>query len=436
MVTRVPVYLGGTGESTQSAAQAALGLHSSNSVVFTTVTIGSTNVLANDYATYLNAQSNDGATLLSARANDLATWNSAQGNDHSTLLSARANDLATYNSALANDYSTYTAITNNPSLKFTSTKTFASDLVIEGNLFVLGDSITANVSNIVTEDKSIAINWNSSDALAEGAGIQIAGTSNAFIANLIFAAASTSKFRIGVGTLTSADDIARTQDYQANDLTTYRSALANDLSTWNSAQGNDHSTLLSARANDLATWNSAQGNDHSTLLSARANDLATWNSAQGNDHSTLLSARANDLATYNAALANDFSSYNYLNSNISFSANLATFNTNVSFAKANVLQQTLTDAATIAWDTSLGQIATVTLGASRTMGAPTNLRVGTYILHVIQGGAGSYTITWNGVFKWTAAVAPTLSTTVGRRDVFSFISDGTNLYGAMIPDVR
>lgn len=177
-------------------------------------------------------------------------------------------------------------------------------------------------------------------------------------------------------------------------------------------------------------------NDGATLLTARSNDWNTYSTLAANDGATLLTARGNDYTTYLAALSNDFSSYTYLNSNISFSANLATFNTNVSFAKANILQQTLTDAATISWDTSLGQIATVTLGASRTMGAPTNLRVGTYILHVIQGGTGSYTITWNGVFKWTAAVAPTLSTVVGRRDVFSFISDGTNLYGAMIPDVR
>jgi len=105
-------------------------------------------------------------------------------------------------------------------------------------------------------------------------------------------------------------------------------------------------------------------------------------------------------------------------------------------AKANNLSQTLTDAATISWDASLGRVATITLGGSRTIAAPTNLRVGTYILHVIQGGTGSYTITWNSVFKWTAAVPPTLSTAVGRRDVFSFVSDGTNLYGAMIPDVR
>ena len=113
-----------------------------------------------------------------------------------------------------------------------------------------------------------------------------------------------------------------------------------------------------------------------------------------------------------------------------------TFTGTVSVAQANVLNQTLTDAATIAWNTSSGQVATVTLGASRTMGAPSNLKVGTYILHVIQGGSGSYGITWNSVFKWPAGVAPVLSTAVGARDVFSFISDGTNLYGSYLTDVK
>jgi hypothetical protein len=111
-----------------------------------------------------------------------------------------------------------------------------------------------------------------------------------------------------------------------------------------------------------------------------------------------------------------------------------------SVAKANALNQILTDAATISWDGSLGQIASITLtdgvGATRTFGAPTNLRVGTYILYVTQGGTGSKDITWNSVFKWTQGVKPVLSTVAGRVDIFSFISDGTNLYGVMIPDVR
>ena len=105
-------------------------------------------------------------------------------------------------------------------------------------------------------------------------------------------------------------------------------------------------------------------------------------------------------------------------------------------AGATVLSQTLTDGVTVTWDIPKGQIATLTLGGNRTMAAPTNLKVGTFVLHVIQDGTGGRTITWNSVFKWTQGVAPTLSTAIGARDVFSFVCDGTNLYGAMIPDVR
>jgi hypothetical protein len=328
-------------------------------------------IAANDYNTYLAAQANDGvtldtargndhSTLLSAHANDLATWNSAQGNDHSTLLSARANDLATWNSAQgndhstlltarSNDYNTYNAIINDSTVKFTSNKTFARDLVIEGNLFILGDSVTANVSNISTEDKTIIINWNSTDALAEGSGIQVAGTSSALLANLIYASASVSKFRVGVGTLTSDDDIARTRDYQANDWSTYSTLAANDGATlltarsndWNtystsaandgatllSARQNDHVTYLAALANDGATLLTARQNDHVTYLAALANDGATLLTAHQNDHvtylaalandgATLLSARGNDYTTYLAALANDFNTYTSLNANL------------------------------------------------------------------------------------------------------------------------
>jgi serine acetyltransferase len=104
--------------------------------------------------------------------------------------------------------------------------------------------------------------------------------------------------------------------------------------------------------------------------------------------------------------------------------------------KSNALSQTLTDGATISWDTSLGRVATVTLGGARTLAAPTNLKVGTYILNVLQDATGSRTLTWNAVFKWTGGVAPVLTTTANARDVFSFFSDGTNLYGSYLPDVK
>lgn len=89
----------------------------------------------------------------------------------------------------------------------------------------------------------------------------------------------------------------------------------------------------------------------------------------------------------------------------------------------------LTDAATIAWDTDLGQTATFTfVSTNRTMGAPTNLKNGAfYSLAVIQN-AGANTLTWNAVFKWANGTAPTLSSGAGAKDYFVFRSDGTNLY--------
>lgn len=89
---------------------------------------------------------------------------------------------------------------------------------------------------------------------------------------------------------------------------------------------------------------------------------------------------------------------------------------------------TLTDGATINWDTATGQVATVTLGGNRTVAAPTNLANGAfYALEIIQG-TGGQTLAWNTVFKFTGAVAPTLSTAAGAKDFITFRSDGTNLY--------
>jgi len=89
----------------------------------------------------------------------------------------------------------------------------------------------------------------------------------------------------------------------------------------------------------------------------------------------------------------------------------------------------LTDAATIAWDTTTGQVATFTfVSTNRTMGAPTGLVSGAfYALAVIQN-AGSNTLTWNSVFKWANGTAPTLSTAAAAQDYFVFRSNGTNLY--------
>ena len=90
---------------------------------------------------------------------------------------------------------------------------------------------------------------------------------------------------------------------------------------------------------------------------------------------------------------------------------------------------TLSDAATVAWDTTLGQVATFTfVSSNRTMGAPSSLVSGAfYALAVIQN-SGSNTLTWNSIFKWASGTAPTLSTAASAKDYFVFRTDGTNLY--------
>lgn len=110
-----------------------------------------------------------------------------------------------------------------------------------------------------------------------------------------------------------------------------------------------------------------------------------------------------------------------------------------SVAKANALNQTLTYGANAFtnWDASLGQVATVTLtGSNTTLNVATNLRVGTYVLHVIQDATGNRLITFGSGYKFTGAFTPPLTSNANARDIFSFISDGTNMYGVMVPDVR
>jgi hypothetical protein len=90
----------------------------------------------------------------------------------------------------------------------------------------------------------------------------------------------------------------------------------------------------------------------------------------------------------------------------------------VSIGLASSAFQTLTDAATIAWDMSAGYNAKVTLGGNRTAGAPTNPVEGrTYSLLLTQDGTGSRTWTPAASMKFGAAGNPTLSTGAGKKDM-------------------
>lgn len=88
----------------------------------------------------------------------------------------------------------------------------------------------------------------------------------------------------------------------------------------------------------------------------------------------------------------------------------------------------LTDGATITWATATtGQVASITLAGSRTMGAPSGVvRYALYLLRVTQDSTGSRTLAWSAAFKFGTSGAPTLTTTANKTDILSFVGGSAN----------
>ena len=98
-------------------------------------------------------------------------------------------------------------------------------------------------------------------------------------------------------------------------------------------------------------------------------------------------------------------------------------------AQQNFNNTALTFDATQDWALAANQVATLTLTANTTFDSPTQMVDGAfYSLIIIQDGTGGWTASWNGVFKWAAAAAPTLTTTAAAKDIFVWRSDGANMY--------
>lgn len=90
-----------------------------------------------------------------------------------------------------------------------------------------------------------------------------------------------------------------------------------------------------------------------------------------------------------------------------------------------------TDAATITFDLSTS-LHTVTLGGNRTL-ALSNETVGqSFVIRLVQDGTGSRTVTWFTTIKWAGGSAPTLTTTVGKADVFGFIVTAAGAYEGFV----
>ena len=100
-----------------------------------------------------------------------------------------------------------------------------------------------------------------------------------------------------------------------------------------------------------------------------------------------------------------------------------------SYTEGVVVIGTVTTASTISLSSGTVQTATLTASTACTFTMPTATAGKSFMLFLKQAAStGGGTATFTGV-KWNATGTPTVTSTAGSMDIFSFTSDGTNWYG-------
>lgn len=77
-----------------------------------------------------------------------------------------------------------------------------------------------------------------------------------------------------------------------------------------------------------------------------------------------------------------------------------------------------------------GTILSMTLTDNCLITFPANTAGKSFLLILKQDGSGGKTVTWDSDVRWPSSVAPTLTSTANKVDIFSFVCDGTYWYGA------
>jgi len=163
-----------------------------------------------------------------------------------------------------------------------------------------------------------------------------------------------------------------------------------------------------------------------TNLASTTGTIATLNSTTGT------------IATLNSTTGTIGNLSTTLTGDLTISAGVATAST-ATVAKLASAQEytaahnfnatTLTSGTSIAWDLSSNQVARLVLSTDGTMADASNKVDGSVYILLVTQGTGSNTLAWNATYKWPGGTAPTLTTGSAKSDIFTFISNGTSLFG-------
>ncbi len=191
-----------------------------------------------------------------------------------------------------------------------------------------------------------------------------------------------------------------------------------------------------ARADDMNAWSEVAG-ALVTVSAGTTNADTVWLCT--NDASGILDTTSiTFIKLFGANLYQPYSTFLVQASVANFRSNSANYALGTKTVWSSAALVALSDAATIAVDLSTGFNFSVTLGGNRTLGNPTNTKVGqSGIIAITQDGAGSRTLAYDTSWEFVGGVAPTLTTTIAAKDVLHYlVQSSTSILAWLSPDMK
>ena len=310
-------------------------------------------------------------------------------------------------------------------IKFNRSQTFATNgTVTAPGLHNLVDGLDIYQA-LITDQTNLTSVGTADELLIADADLTAADAPRAVTVQELFDDALT------IGTYTNAQLTGNLTYGTATGNRTVSTSATITTGTINNATLGTTSGTAATFTNATATGANITNGTVQTLTSSTA-------TITGGTFSGVINSTAGTIGTLNSTTGTIGNLTTTLAGDITISQGTATAST-TTVAKLGVAQEytrthnfdatTLTSGTSIAWDLSQNQVARLSLATNGTIADPSNKADGaTYILIVTQS-TGTNTLAWNANFKWPGGTAPTLTGGSGKTDIFTFVSNGTSLFG-------
>jgi hypothetical protein len=201
--------------------------------------------------------------------------------------------------------------------------------------------------------------------------------------------------------------------------------------------GNVTGTIVGT-SGTLAGFNSTTGTIvglNSTTGTIVTGTVSTLNSTTGTI--ATLNSTTGTIGTLNSTTGTIANLSTTLSGDLTISAGSATAGTRLAVvntaqeytATHNFNATTLTSGNSISWPLASNQVARLALSTNGTMADATGKVDGATYMLIVTQATGSNTLAWNATYKFPNAITPTLTTGVGVTDIFTFVSNGTSMFG-------